>query len=246
MKAILTYHSIDDSTSPISVTPATFLEHVRWLARSDIAVVPLERLTALPHGVDAVAITFDDGIANITTTAIPALAEHGFPATVFVVSERAGTTNAWHGRPDRGIPVLPLLSWDALARMGEVGITIGSHTRSHAALAGIDAGSLYDEVEESAATILRRTGMRPHAFAYPYGSVDAAAAAAVRHSYRVACTTRLALLAPSDDAALLPRLDAYYFRRPGRLAEWGSARFAARIRTRAAARWVRGVIRRTA
>ncbi|TFG50637.1 MAG: polysaccharide deacetylase, partial [Gemmatimonadales bacterium] len=44
MRAILTYHSIDDSGSPISVAPEQFRAHVRWLQSGVIRVVPLAEL----------------------------------------------------------------------------------------------------------------------------------------------------------------------------------------------------------
>ena len=31
MRAVLMYHSIDDSGSPISIAPAVFAEHVQWI-----------------------------------------------------------------------------------------------------------------------------------------------------------------------------------------------------------------------
>ena len=38
MRAILTYHSIDESGSPISVDPDAFRRHVRWLASGRVRV----------------------------------------------------------------------------------------------------------------------------------------------------------------------------------------------------------------
>ena len=70
MKAILTYHSIDPSGSPISVSPDAFEAHVRWLSTGRVRVVPLEELGQLSADVDAVAITFDDGFENFSTHAL--------------------------------------------------------------------------------------------------------------------------------------------------------------------------------
>src|SRR6266508_2288219 len=107
MRAILTYHSIDDSGSAISVTAAGFRQHIEWLAAQDVRVVSLDELLTLPEHARAAALTFDDGIANLTTEALPILATHGMTATVFVVSQRVGTDNRWEGRPSHRVPVLP-------------------------------------------------------------------------------------------------------------------------------------------
>ena len=48
MKAILTYHSVDDSGSAVSVSPDAFRRHVRWLASERVRVVTVPQLPALP------------------------------------------------------------------------------------------------------------------------------------------------------------------------------------------------------
>src|SRR5713101_6332064 len=110
MRAILTYHSIDDSGSAISIPPAVFKEHVRWISQRQIHVESLDDLLAgdKEAETDTVAITFDDGFANFTL-AVELLADYGLPATLFVVAGHVGGTNAWGGRTDPGIPTLPLL-----------------------------------------------------------------------------------------------------------------------------------------
>jgi len=64
MRAILTYHSIDESGSVISVSESVFRGHVTWLARSAVRVVSIDTLMHLPADANAVALTFDDGFVN--------------------------------------------------------------------------------------------------------------------------------------------------------------------------------------
>ena len=134
MRAILTYHSIDDSGSPVSVGEAALRRQVRWLASGAVRVVGLEEIGALPADANAVALTFDDGFLSFGEKAWPLLKDHGLPVTVFVVTRCAGATNAWGGRPSAGIPTLPLLGWDAIVRLADEGVTLGAHGRSHADL----------------------------------------------------------------------------------------------------------------
>jgi peptidoglycan/xylan/chitin deacetylase (PgdA/CDA1 family) len=241
MRAILTYHSIDASGSPISCHPDAFARHVTWLASGRMRVTTIEELVALPPSADAVALTFDDGFANFRDVAAPRLRAHGLPATLFVVTDRVGTDNNWGGRRVRGIPQLSLLNWDALARLTEHGVSLGSHTRTHADLVALSPGMLNDEVHDSATIMERRTGIRPSTFAYPYGRADARAAAVVAAVFPYACTTEFDTVGARSSPVLLPRLDMYYFQRPGALEGWGTPAFGARVRMRRALRGVRRI-----
>ena len=98
MRAILTYHSIDASASPISVSKEVFASHVEWLATGRVRVTTVDELLRLPDSADAVALTFDDGFENFGEIAAPALARHALPSTLFIVSDYVGRTNAWGGR----------------------------------------------------------------------------------------------------------------------------------------------------
>ncbi len=239
MRAILTYHSIDPSGSPISIDVESFRRHVRWLASGRVTVTTVDQLLAAPDEDDAVALTFDDGFRNFGELAAPMLRDHGLPATLFIVTDRAGETNAWAGEPAANVPTLPLLGWDQIARLAEGDVTIGAHTRTHRSLTGLRGAALEDEVAGCAARIGERLGRPPRIFAYPYGSVDPAASVAVSATYAWGCTTELRALRQVEEAALLPRLDMYYFRAPRGLEAWGTARFHLSLRLRAHARRVR-------
>ena len=239
MRAILTYHSIDASRSPISVDEGAFRRHVAWLAKGSVRVVGLAALSALDGPGDALAITFDDGFVNFGDVAWPLLREHGLPVTLFVVSGRAGTTNAWGDRPASSVPTLPLLDWDRLGRLAEEGVTLGAHTRTHPDLRNVGDDALADELEGCARDIAAHTGAAPATFAYPYGAVDARIARSAARSFSLACATELRLLAPDDDPLRLPRLDAFYLRDAGRLEAWGTPAFRSHLRLRAFARRVR-------
>jgi peptidoglycan/xylan/chitin deacetylase (PgdA/CDA1 family) len=208
-----------------------------------VRVLPLESLVRGEGDGPAMALTFDDAFVNFATHAAPLLAEYGLPATLFVPTGFVGRRNAWPGTGTAGIPELPLLDWEALGRLAQRGVTLGSHGRSHRALAGLAPGAVADEVEGSAEELFRRTGVRPRTFAYPYGSVDDAAAVQVRSAYHLGCTTALRPLRGGEDPARLPRIDAYYCRAPGRLESWGTAHFRRYLRLRAVARTLRGAYR---
>ncbi len=225
MRAILTYHSVDPSGSPISLDAGVFRRHIEWLASGRVQVVSVDQVLSLPAESSGVALTFDDGFANFATEAAPLLRERGLPVTLFVVTGHVGQDNRWRGRGDVGVPVLPLLDWDELGRLREAGVTLGAHTRTHPPLTRVDGPMLEAELAGPAAEFEHRLGKRPDGLAYPYGLVDDRVARAAAASYEWACTTELRPLGEAESPLRLPRLDAWYLRDFARLADWGSPEF---------------------
>ena len=243
MRGILTYHSIDRSGSPISITPDAFRAHVDWLTAATVPVVSLAELLALPAGSNGVALTFDDGLASVAVEAAPLLAVHGLPATVFVVTRHVGRDNRWNRAGDPGIPVQSVLGWAEIARLQAQGFAIGAHTRHHRRLTHCSVGELADELGGAADDIAGALGERPATFAYPYGSVDARVADAAAKEFAIACTTEFRPVGAGTPRALVPRLDAWYFTDAAKLRGWGSAAFARSIAMRHALRRIRRVFR---
>ena len=243
MKGILTYHSIDPSGSAISLDEETFERHLDWLASGRVRVSTIAELLHQPSEAPQVALTFDDAFENFATRAWPALRERGLPVTLFVPTDHVGGTNTWSGEPEAGIPTMPLLDWGTLARLVEEGVVIGSHGRSHRDLRLLGESDLTDELRGAAERIAKETGQRPDVFAYPYGLLDDRVATAASEVYSFACTADLRVLRPVEDMYRLPRLDAYYFQRPGALESWGSRRFRAHVWLRSRARRLRQSLR---
>lgn len=240
MRAILTWHSVDASGSPISVSPVEFRRQVEWLASGRVQVVDVEALLRLPEEPPAVALTFDDGFANFAEQAAPLLAAHGLPVTLCVVTGQVGKDNRWGGRSDPGIPVLPLLDWDALGRLHEAGVALAAHSRTHPRLSGLDPGTLEAELTEPSRELERRVGVRPAGIAYPYGDADERVISEAARCYRYGLTTALAPLNGRDRPHRLPRLDAWYLRSPRRLAGFGTPRFRRWLSLRRLGRRLRG------
>jgi peptidoglycan/xylan/chitin deacetylase (PgdA/CDA1 family) len=226
MRAVLMYHSIDESGSPISISPSVFAEHVQWMLRSGVRIVPLDRVLTGPadERSDLVALTFDDGFANVRA-AVEQLAAHGLPATVFVVTGHVGRTNAWGGRSQPGIPTLPLLDWSDLERLVDAGVTVGAHTHGHAPLTSLSSGAVEDELDRCLTEIRARLGTTPSWLAYPYGAVSAQVARLASNRFQAALTTRFAPLGGHEPWMWIPRIDMHYLRRPGAISRWGTASF---------------------
>lgn len=238
MRAILTYHSVDSSRSPISIDEASFRAHVDWFATGGVRVVSLEELLALPGEAHAVAPTFDDAFENFASLAWPLLREHGLPVTLFVPTGHAGGSNDWdRGRP--ALPHLPLCGWDVLGRLAEEGVALGAHTVTHADLPTLGDLRLVEELAGCAERLFCETGRRPDSLAYPYGRVSDRVVREAARVFDRACTTDLRLLGPREDPMRLPRLDAFYLRDGRWMSRWGTADLERRIWVRARARRVR-------
>jgi peptidoglycan/xylan/chitin deacetylase (PgdA/CDA1 family) len=221
------------------VTEAGFRAHVRWLASGDIAVVPLETILSVDPGTDAVALTFDDALESFGRIAAPLLLEAGLPVTVFVVSDHVGGVNDWSDPTGGKVPRMGIVSWNELGLLAERGVTIGAHTRTHPDLTRLTDTAIRAEMEGSVLRIEAETGHRPKAFAYPFGAHDDASVEAARELFDLACTAELEPLEGETDPLRLPRLDMVYFRRPGLLEGWGTARFRRYLWLRQAGRRVR-------
>jgi peptidoglycan/xylan/chitin deacetylase (PgdA/CDA1 family) len=239
MKATLTYHSIDDTPSPISLSPETFAAHLQWLTSGRVRVLSLDDLVAHPiDGPDAVAVTFDDGFLN-TRQPIEALVASGIPVTLFIVSGHVGGTNEWSSHGHAHIPQLPLLGWDDIARLASRGAAIGAHTRSHTDLRKVSSDTLNDELAGCRDELQARLDVGVNHVAYPYGELDDTVAACASRHFRWGHTTELRALQSAEDPLRLPRLDMYYFSAAGALESWGTTSFSRRLvwyRTRRALR----------
>ena len=102
---ILGYHRVSDGPDPyqLAVSPERFAEHLEVLARVarplHVAELP-ELLAAGQVPRRTVAVTFDDGYADVLHLAKPLLTQFGIPATVFVTSGALGR-ELWWDRLDR-------------------------------------------------------------------------------------------------------------------------------------------------
>jgi peptidoglycan/xylan/chitin deacetylase (PgdA/CDA1 family) len=205
---VLTYHSIDTSGSVVSVSPGLFQAHMLALKQSGTPVVPLSLITSTPG---AVAITFDDGFRNFKQHALPILAEHHFPSTVFTVSRYSGQFNSWP-QPVGNIPTLALMTSSELAEIAQLGVEIGAHTANHVKLTAIPPAEAEREMLCGKEMIENATGHPVTSFAYPYGACSTVVREIARRHFRLACGVRLAPVRAGCDLFEMPRVDVYYVR----------------------------------
>ena len=211
MRAIVTFHSIDDSGSVLSYPPNTFVKLLDALERCDIPVLDLDTLLR-PDTRCGIALSFDDGIRTVFTEFLPILRSHSVPAHLFLTTGTVGTTNRWPRQPPSA-PVFEMLRWSEIETLHGAGMRIEAHTASHPDLRELSDADIKAECESADEVITSRLGVPPRYFAYPYGHSNARVRAFTRDHYCGSLTTDLRMLRPDEDKAVLPRLDAYYLRR---------------------------------
>jgi peptidoglycan/xylan/chitin deacetylase (PgdA/CDA1 family) len=233
--AVLTYHSLDDSGSVLSTSPRLFATQMRLLQEQQVSVIPLAAVECIWRGDTpprrAVAITFDDGFHSVYEHALPVLRQYHFPATVFLVADYCGRTNAWPSQPSH-ILQRPLLSWSAIKEMTAASIRFGSHTRTHPDLTRVTERQVSEEVLGSKGAIEDAVGEPVDAFAYPYGIVSDPVKCLVQKHFSLACATTLDFVTATSDRFALERLDMYYLRHPLFLRRLFSPEMPAYVRSR--------------
>ncbi len=162
---ILMYHDFGSSANegdPLAVTPDRFEEQMAYLKKHDYKVISLD---ALVDGIregkkfpfKTVVITIDDGNKTNYTYAYPILKKYGFPAIIFLPTNRIEVNKKY-------------LTWAEIKEMSRNGISFGSHTKEHLVLSRLtDQNTLWDEIAGSKAMIEQSAGIPVLYFSYPIG-----------------------------------------------------------------------------
>jgi peptidoglycan/xylan/chitin deacetylase (PgdA/CDA1 family) len=213
---IVTYHAIVGPSSPVCCPPAQLDADLTTLVDAGFAFVSLDECADWLSGIKqlparSIAVTFDDAYASVVSAALPMLTRLRVPATIFVIGERIGGDNQWPGQW-KSIPSMPLADASQLRALIDGGITIGSHSWSHALLTRLDPDSLHREVEQSADRLERMLGTPIRHFAYPYGHRGDREVAAARQRFRTAVNAEARLITAGADPHDLFRIDCHDLR----------------------------------
>jgi peptidoglycan/xylan/chitin deacetylase (PgdA/CDA1 family) len=208
MRAILTFHSVDNSGSVISYRPEHFAALIESLSSKKIPIYDLDTLLNNSQG-PGVAITFDDGMRSIYQHALPVLKKHNAPAHLFLTTQPIENDTPWPAQP-ASIPSFDMLTWKQLEALHQAGVFIDSHTHTHPDMRRLSVSEMQDDCDTADDLITRKLGRKPEYFAYPYGFHNAAAREFVSKRYKGTVTVELRHLSSQESHATLPRLDSYY------------------------------------
>ncbi len=190
---ILLYHRVGPpvpgTVADLTVAPDRFERQIRWLRRRGYSAITPSRWHAWRMGHARlprrpILITFDDCYANLGDYALPTLDRCGFPAAVFVVTERIGDFNDWD--PGDNTSLGRTMSASEIASWARKGIEFGAHGRTHRDLSVLSGQEIQNEVAGSRADLEGLLDQPVGSFAYPYGGYSQAAHDAVAASYDLA------------------------------------------------------------
>jgi peptidoglycan/xylan/chitin deacetylase (PgdA/CDA1 family) len=190
---------------------------------------------------NGIVLTFDDAYLSVYSEALPRLKRFGFTATLFLVTEYVGRDNQWPGQT-ASVPALPLMNWDQIVELGELGWEFGSHTCSHPPLTKLPAERVEEELKRSQEAIELRTGQHVRLFAQPYGATNSLVDGLVRRFFEGAASTRMGTVDLGADPFRLPRIDSFYFQ-PWLIPQMGRPWFRAYLEFRQGLRTVRRWLR---
>ena len=116
-------------------------------------------------------LTFDDGYASLVEHAYPVLADLGFTATTFLITEYVGKTNTWDVQYTWNR--LKHLNWREIEQWRARGFDFASHGATHRRLTWLNDAAIETELRGSREALTARLGREAgRAIAYPFGALN--------------------------------------------------------------------------
>ncbi len=199
---ILVYHSINNIDKKrdavrMSVPPELFRKQVDSIISQGYRVISLDSFVVYASGNNSfegkcIILTFDDGFEDNFNCAYTILKSKGLTATFFLTcnymdSDKGFPWSNWN------VACVKPMSWENASTMCADGMSIGSHTLSHADLGSIsnDREKLDKEISGSKEIINEKLNIAVNYFAYPIGSRgtynDKTEDVIKRSGYKAAC-----------------------------------------------------------
>lgn len=218
---VLEFHDVSPTDrSTWTMTPERFDQTIGQLKKSGFAfVTPAQVAAFLDHKgtvpPDALLVTFDDGLADVYTYALPVLRRYHVPFLFTIIGDRIGT-------------VRTCLTSAEIAALDHSGLgTIGAHSwalhgtvtmfgRSIAQTLAMTAGESYSsrfvrlmrDGRHIQTMIRSLTGTTSPYYAWPFGAYDTASIQAMRLSgFRFFFTSTSGAVTSTTDPMRIPRID---------------------------------------
>lgn len=178
---VLMYHRVGDAHNEwehkYCVSPQRFSEHMHTLSKAGWQAVSINDFFAWLDGKvelpdQSFLLTFDDGFLGVYEHAAPVLAELGWPATVFLVSQLIGKQDAWCEAHNPSGDTYPLMAASHIQALRMQKFSFHSHTRNHADLPTLDDAALHDQLAGAREDLQALLNEPVDYLAYPYGHYD--------------------------------------------------------------------------
>jgi len=205
---VLLYHHVSSETpASTSVSEKVFAEHMKYID-SHHTVIPLKNVVeAARNGkslpANALAITFDDGYANILKNAHPVLQKYDFPYTIFINPETIGQ------RADQ-------LTWEQVKTMAQENVSFANHTLGHLHMLNRQQNEsekqwlnrVWDNVEKAQDILTSRLDNVDKYLAYPFGEFNENLALKVEQAGYTGFGQHSGAIGPHSNFSALPRFPA--------------------------------------
>ncbi len=204
---ILQYHHVSDHTpASTSVSPEQFAAHLRAIKAEGFRVIRLDQLIKeVRAGLDprerVLAITFDDGFADIADNALPLLRQYNWPSAIFVTTDQIGGAD--------------MLDADGLISVHRQGHLLLNHAARHDHLVRRQEhesraqwlGRVKANINNAQQTLTALLGEAPpRYFAWPYGEHDDALRAQLQEMGFIAFGQQTGALHAEMDWQQVPRI----------------------------------------
>lgn len=205
---VLIYHRILPKTASVyDYTPEQLEGHLKYFSENGytpITALQMIEMMEYPEQLPQkpVALTFDDGHKSHYTTVYPLLKKYGFKGTFFIYTDVIAEKSEKQ------------LTWDELREMGQDGMDIQSHTKSHPYLTRRwknESEQAYQkrlarEIQGSKSIIEKQLQQQVELLAYPYGWFNQAVEdLAVQAGYRGIFTVNWGTNLATENLARLKR-----------------------------------------
>lgn len=198
---VVMYHyvrTVDSKKDPLgynlSINPEDFEKQMKYLKDQGYTTIHLADLVDKKVPKKAIVLSFDDGLEDFYTTALPVLQKYGFTASNGVVTGMIGAHEH--------------MTEAQIRECVKAGIEITSHTVSHLDMSKLSKEQLKKQLAESKSYLEKTFGVVVVGFIYPSGRYNDLAVQAVRdYGYKIAATTQYGEAdLENNNMLLLPRV----------------------------------------
>jgi peptidoglycan/xylan/chitin deacetylase (PgdA/CDA1 family) len=184
---VLCYHrvlprSANSQLPRYTVTPRQFREQMSFLAAEGFRSLTLDDFRAAAVGVRelpprSILVTFDDGFADIYLNAWPIARESGITLNLFLCTglitgeQVEGLDRAESNSPanQRESDLCRPLTWAEIHELSRTGVGLGFHSHTHRNHGRLSLAEIAADARKGMALLRDQAGLKPAAFAFPYG-----------------------------------------------------------------------------
>ena len=202
---ILSYHSIGEDTSPISLKTKIFEKQINFLKKLGYISINFNEINL--NKTNQIIITFDDGYKDILINALPILKSSNFKATCFFVTNHIGKNNQWDKKKDK-FREKNIMSNDDIKKWLDSGMSVQSHSHNHVDLTKLSNADIIKELKISKKYFKDKFNIETDVFCYPFGKVNKNVYDLTKKIYKYAVTTnRSRYNINKHNPLLIPRVD---------------------------------------